>query len=53
MYALRVNVDDLRPWEYDAMPADDYEMILHLQETFRKARALWPKGHDRRKGATG
>lgn len=31
-----MNIDNLRPWEYDEMEADDYEMILHLQSVFRQ-----------------
>lgn len=36
IYAMRVTVDHLRPWEYDAMDADKYDMILHLQGVFRE-----------------
>ena len=35
VYAIRVDVSGLRPWEYRAMEADEYEMVLHLQGLFR------------------
>ena len=35
-YALRVNVDGLRPWEYWAAEADDYDLITHLQGVYRR-----------------
>jgi hypothetical protein len=34
--ALRVNIENLRPWEYDEMVADEYDMISHLQGLYRK-----------------
>lgn len=36
IYALRVSLDNLRPWEYDAMVADEYDEILLCQRTFAK-----------------
>lgn len=35
-YALRVSVEGLRPWEYRAAEADDYELIVHLQGVYRR-----------------
>lgn len=35
-YALRVNVADLRPWEYDNMEADHYETIVYCQNAFHR-----------------
>lgn len=35
-YALRVSVNDLRPWEYWAAEADDYDLIQHLQGVYRR-----------------
>jgi hypothetical protein len=35
VHALRVSVDGLRPWEYWASDADDYDMTTHLQRVFR------------------
>lgn len=53
IYAMRVNVDNLRPWEYDAMAADTYEMIVHLQGVFREemqaARAAAERAATRRR----
>lgn len=36
VYALRVSVDGLRPWEYWSMDADEYDMITHLQHVYRR-----------------
>ena len=36
VYALRVSVEGLRPWEYWAMEADDYAMITQLQGIYRR-----------------
>ncbi len=33
--ALRVNVENLRPWEYDGMDAADYESVTTIQRWFR------------------
>lgn len=30
-----MDIDNLRPWEYDAMSAWDYDEILMLQEAWR------------------
>ena len=35
-YALRVNVADLRPWEYDNMDADQYESIVYHQNIYHR-----------------
>lgn len=39
IYALTVNVDNLRPWEFDAMPADQYDEIVSLWMAWSEARA--------------
>lgn len=36
MAALRVDVAGLRPWEWDAMAADRYDRIVHLQGVWRR-----------------
>ena len=36
--ALRVSIDDLRPWEYDE--------TLALQQAWREYQRLFPPGHD-------
>lgn len=46
MYALRVDVSRLRPWEYDGMESDRYEMVTHLQEAWRAANEAFPPGWD-------
>ena len=37
VYALQVNVDNLRPWEWGAMDAAVYEEIILCRETWAKA----------------
>jgi len=32
---MRVSVEHLRPWEYWGMEADEYDLIVHLQGTYR------------------
>ena len=39
VYALRVNVDNLRPWEWDAIEADVYDEILLCRETWAREQA--------------
>jgi hypothetical protein len=46
VYALRVDVQRLRPWEYDQMESDRYEMVTHLQEVWRAAQEQFPAGWD-------
>lgn len=35
-FALRVNVEGLRPWEYWAADADEYDLIQHLTGVYRR-----------------
>lgn len=44
--ALRVSIDDLRPWEYDGMSAWEYDETLALQQAWREYQRLFPPGHD-------
>ena len=46
-YALRVSVENLRPWEYDEMVADEYDMISHLQGLYRKEARLASEAAER------
>jgi hypothetical protein len=41
-YALRVNIDDLRPWEYEAMPFWLYDEIRHAKEQWALAQRERP-----------
>ena len=41
-YALRVSIADLRPWEYDAMSAWDYDMIENALRAWEQARRDYP-----------
>jgi len=41
VYALRVSVADLRPWEYAAMEADRYDEIVELRQIWQDERAYW------------
>ncbi len=47
MRALRVNIENLRPWEYDEMVADEYDMISHLQGLYRKEARLAAEAAER------
>jgi hypothetical protein len=42
IYALRVNIDELRPWEYDGMSFWQYERIRHAQAEWRRSQRLLP-----------
>lgn len=44
--ALRVNIDDLRPWEYGNMESDEYMRILDAQNGFKRALRAYPLGWD-------
>ena len=46
VFALRVSVADLRPWEYAACPSDEYQMILHLRSVYAEAQKRWPPDWD-------
>ncbi len=37
LYALAVNIDNLRPWEYDLIEADVYDEIRLCRETWARA----------------
>ncbi len=37
VYALQVNVDNLRPWEWGAMEAAQYDEIMACREAWAKA----------------
>lgn len=37
LYAWRVNIDDLRPWEYDQMSAWKYDKIRHAKDVWERA----------------
>lgn len=41
VYALRVSVADLRPWEYAAMEADRYDEIVELRTIWNEERDFW------------
>lgn len=36
-WALSLNIDDLRPWEFWAMDSEEYDMIRELQGEYRAA----------------
>lgn len=38
VYALRVSVADLRPWEYKAMDSEEYELILGARNAYENGR---------------
>jgi hypothetical protein len=44
--ALRVNIDDLRPWEYGNMESDEYMRILDAQVAYRRALRAYPPQWD-------
>ena len=46
VYALRVDVSRLRPWEYDQMESDRYELVVHQQDAWRAAQEAFPPGWD-------
>jgi hypothetical protein len=35
VFALRVGASALQPWDYQAMEANEYDLLLHLQGLFR------------------
>jgi len=47
--ALRVSLDHLRPWEYDAMAEDDYLQILDCRRWFEEETGA-RRGRARREG---
>lgn len=46
MEALRVNIADLRPWEYGNMEAWEYDRIFYTQQAYRQAMKDFPPGWD-------
>ena len=42
VYAWRVSIADLRPWEYDGMNWWQYETILHAQTAWQQAQRDLP-----------
>lgn len=44
--ALRVDIDNLRPWEYGNMESDEYMRILDTQYAYREALRKYPPGWD-------
>lgn len=41
-YAKQVNIDNLRPWEYDAMSAWDYDRIRGALDAYEAAKRKYP-----------
>lgn len=50
--ALRVNVENLRPWEYDAMAEDDLLQILDCKRWLQEEMGI-RRGRERRAGGGG
>lgn len=44
--ALRVNIDNLRPWEYGNMESDEYMRVLDTQQAYRNAMKMYPPQWD-------
>jgi hypothetical protein len=44
--ALRVKIDDLRPWEYGNMESDEYLRIMDVQNVYRRALQMYPSQWD-------
>ena len=49
-FALAVNVENLRPWEWWACDAEEYGMIIELRAAWFGTRADERRGLDRNEG---